>query len=98
MSIPFIRGYPSQKCRITSIERGSEIEDMSRHFHHHGGLFFCEVLANGKAHLFACIMKDEVPVEVESIECDNGPELPEAVDHLVRRAIAHLEVPRCSEA
>jgi len=67
-----------------------DIEKMSYDFHQAGGIFFVEVLANGKVHLFACLMKGDEPVEVETMESDNGPPLLDAVDELVRRAITHV--------
>lgn len=90
MSVPFIRGYPSKRCGVQSVERPLDIELMSKNFIDAGGLFFCEVLKDGKVNLFAVVMKGEEPVEVESELSENGPELLEAVDGLVRRAITHV--------
>lgn len=90
MSVPFIRGYPSKACRVTAIERPLEIEAIARDFINRGGLYFCEALADGKVNLFACVMNDAEPVEIETRLTENGPPLLDAVDAIVRRSIVHL--------
>lgn len=90
MSVPFIRGYPSKACRVTAVERPLEVETIARDFINRGGLYFCEVLGDGKVNLFACVMKNDEPVEVETRLTENGPPLMDAVDEIVRSSIIHL--------
>jgi len=69
------------------IKMPTEIEDLAKRFIDDGGWFECEMLGDMKTvSLTACktIRGEDQDIEIEVVE--NGPEIPSAVERLVRKA------------
>jgi hypothetical protein len=88
--IPFTQ-YLRPDGRRTSVEvdRPAEIEQLAERFIAAGGRYECEELTTGHASLTA------VHPECETGDCaiavvNNGPEVPAAVDRVVRRSVEWL--------
>lgn len=87
--IPFTQYLrPRGFKRAAEIERSPEIEQLAQEFIARGGYFECEQLTTGHASLTAghpdAAKKGDIAIEVVM----NGPDVPEAVDRLVRKAHA----------
>lgn len=90
MAIPFTQYVlPNGRQREESIERPAEVEAIADRFIEAGGRYECEVLTTGHVSLTAVKEVDGEDQDVEIIVCDNGPEIPNKVDELVRRSAAH---------
>jgi hypothetical protein len=90
MSIPFTQ-YLRPNGRRTSVEidRPPEIEQLAEQFINAGGSYECEELTTGHASLTAVHPDcDDGDCAIEVVM--NGPEVPEAVDRVVRRSIKWL--------
>jgi len=91
MSIPFTQYLrPHGRPTPVTIDMPDEIEDMAEAFIGRGGSFECEALAYGNmVSLTACFPtphgQDDIAIEVVT----NGPEVPAAVERLVRKAHAY---------
>jgi hypothetical protein len=87
MSIPFTQYMrPDGRKVPVSVERPEEIEAAAHAFIARGGWFECEELMTGHVSLTACAIVDDEPDDVAIEICRNGPEVPTAVDRLVRKA------------
>jgi len=87
MVIPFTQYLrPHGEQRAVNIERPPEIEGMARLFIASGGRFEVEELTTGEASLTAVKFGRDVAIEV----VPNGPDVPAAVDRLVRTTQAYL--------
>lgn len=91
MAIPFIRRVPSGRRSCQEITRPPKIEEMAAEFIDHAGRFLIEILPSGQVHLMAIIDLAKGCTKVAEEFCDNGPDLPEAVDRLV--TVAHPHIP-----
>ena len=70
----------------TGVERSVEIEQLARDFINSGGWFEAEILTTGHVSLTACLNRPDGDNDI-AIECvANGPEVPQAMDRLVRKA------------
>ncbi|MGC8534912.1 MAG: hypothetical protein ACP5QR_05190 [Rhizomicrobium sp.] len=86
MSIPFMRGYPNGKIVVSDIVRPEEVQTAADRFMAAGGFYCCEILTSGLVNLSA-MLKDGLKLrECASAQAFNGPELPQAVDRLVRQS------------
>lgn len=85
--IPFIRVYPNGTNRISEVERPEEIERLAALFLEREGRYLLKIEDNGRVHLAAAVMENGEPFEAALVECDNGPELFDAVDKLVRTSV-----------
>lgn len=104
MSIPFTQYLrPNGRTRAESISRPPEIELLARRWIDAGGKFEAEVLTTGHVSLSAAMRIDEdsdtfSPApdgewhDVVMRICENGPQVLDAVDALVREAAALLDV------
>lgn len=86
--IPFTQYLrPHGRKRMVEVERSPEIERLAEEFIDRGGYFECEALSTGHASLTAGHPDaEEGDIAVELVM--NGPDVPEAVDRLVRKAHA----------
>ena len=84
MTIPFIRKLPNGRRSLQEITRPDEIELLGQRFIAHDGRYLIEIQTDLKVHLTAIIDIDGEVQAVATETCDNGPELLEAVDRLVR--------------
>lgn len=89
--IPFTQYLrPDGQKRAVEIERGAETEAVAKRFIDAGGRFELEMLGDMKTvSLTACRIVDNEPQDIACELCENGPEIPSAVDHLVA-AVAHI--------
>ena len=91
MSVAFIRGFPNGRFTVTRIEREPDVEDIAERFIKAGGMYFIEVLEDGDINMSAVTVgPDNSHTEVAEARCPNGPELPHAVDRLVRKSAEAL--------
>jgi hypothetical protein len=88
--IPFTQYLrPNGRKRAAEIDRSPEIEQLAHEFIDRGGYFECEELTTGHASLTAGHSDAETgDVAIEVVV--NGPDVPDAVDRLVRNASAWL--------
>jgi hypothetical protein len=86
--IPFTQYLqPHGRKRMVEVERSPEIEQLAQEFIARGGYFECEALLTGHASLTAGHPDaEEGDIAIELVM--NGPDVPEAVDRLVRKAHA----------
>jgi hypothetical protein len=86
--IPFTQCLrPDGRKRPVEFDRPPEIERLAREFIDHGGYFECEELTTGHASLTAGHPDAETgDIAIEVVV--NGPEVPGAVDRLVKRVNA----------
>jgi hypothetical protein len=91
MSIPF-RQYlrPDARRREVKIDMPQEVELLAQEFIDGGGRFECEELRTGEASLTAVHDVEGEPADIAIEVVPNGPEVPPAVERLVRRASAWL--------
>lgn len=88
MSIPFTQyKRPHGRVEHISIARSTEVEELAERFMKAGGCYEAEVLTTGDVSITAVYRDTDVEIEI----CENGPKVPEAVDAVVRRSIAHIE-------
>jgi len=80
---------PDGRRTMTEIDRPPEIEALALKIAAAGGRFESEHLTTGHASLTVAYLGDDIAIEV----CRNGPEVPAAVDRLVRNAAAKLNIP-----
>lgn len=86
MAIPFKQYLrPDGRTRDESIERPAEVETLARQLLEQGVVFECEHLQGDMVALYARDRHDE-DAEFAMELVDNGPEVPVAVDRLVRDA------------
>ena len=91
MSIPFTQYMlPRGRKRAEEIDRPTDIEALAQRFIASGGWYECEILTTGHVSLTACQHVDDEPLDVEIVVCQNGPEIPGAVDRLVKMSAAHI--------
>lgn len=91
MSVAFIRGFPNGRFTATRIEREPDVEDIAERFIKAGGMYFIEILPGGDVNMSAVTVNpDNSHTEVAEARCANGPELPAAVDRLVRKSAEAL--------
>lgn len=92
MPIPFIRMNPSGQRSLQQISRSIPIEEKAAEFIDAAGRYLTEIRTDGKVHLMAIIDKAGGCKEVAHETCDNGPDLPEAVDRLVKESVKHIPI------
>lgn len=90
MSIPFTQylmpdGRPVQEC----IDRSAEVEEKARAVMEAGYFFEMELLSDWSTVSFT-VADRAAGVDLEIILVQNGPEVPDAVDRLVRTAFDNL--------
>jgi hypothetical protein len=91
MSIPFTQYLrPDGRKRAVEIEMPEPIEALAQIFINHGGRFECEHLRTGHVSFAAVHEVDGVDEDIAIELCPNGPDVPFAVELLVRKAIAWL--------
>lgn len=84
--IPFTQYLrPNGRPRETGIDRPADVEALAERFIASGGWFEAEVLSTGDVSLTACAIVDDEPQDIDIEIAPNGPEVPQAVDRLVRR-------------
>lgn len=84
--IPFTQYLrPNGKQRAIEIDRPEEIEAIAHEFIASGGRYECEELNTGQVSLTAVKDDDDVCIEL----CMNGPDVPAAVDRLVKKSKEH---------
>jgi hypothetical protein len=91
MTIPFTQYLrPNGRRRDVEIDRPSDIQALARRFIESGGRYECEHLTTGEASLTAVkeIDGEEQDIAIEVVP--NGPEVPAAVDRLVRASAARF--------
>lgn len=93
MSVPFTQFMmPDGRKVKVSIEMSNEIEQLARKFIIAGGWFECEMLSDKTmVSLTACWHRPDGDNDVESELVPNGPEVPKAVERLIRRAAAFAD-------
>jgi uncharacterized protein with GYD domain len=92
MSIPFTQYMMPDGRRVpVSIERPKDVEAIAQRFIDAGGRFECEMLSTGEISLTAVCEIDGEEQDACIELCGNGPAVPEAVDRLVRAAIAKAQ-------
>ena len=85
MSIPFTQYMrPDGRKVPVTIARPDEIESLAQAFIDRGGWFECEHLTTHEVSLTACFNVDDEPEDIAIRVVPNGPEVPGAVDELVR--------------
>lgn len=92
MPIPFIRTLPSKKRVLNEVSRPPAIEQQAAEFIDHAGRYLLEITADLQVHLMAIIDKAEGCVKVAEEFCENGPDLPDAVDRLVAESVKHIPI------
>lgn len=91
MTIPFIRCFPGGGRGLQEITRSPKIEALARKFIAHDGRFLIEILKDTTVSLIAIIDVNGKAKDVARESCPNGPDLPKAVDRLIRAAV--LQIP-----
>lgn len=90
--IPFIRAYPNGDYVMQTIERPGAIDFMAGRFIANGGRYFIAVMNDGDVRMDAAIAVPDGTLHTLATEqVENGPEVVEAVDRLVRESIRHLD-------
>lgn len=88
---------PDGRRRITEIERSDDIEAMAKHFIDSGGRFESELLSDLQTVSLTAVHKiNDEDDDIAIVICKNGPDIPEAVDKLVLKAIAFFGSPKQS--
>lgn len=93
-SIPFIRTFPSGETRLQTIDRGPDRHRDACKFIAHGGRYLILVVPGGTVEMVAVICRTGESDDARAVafeECENGPELLDRVDLLVRRSVAALD-------
>lgn len=92
MAIPFTQYVlPRGRRHAILIDRPAEVEALSQRFIDAGGKYEAEVLTTGQVSLTAVLNVDGELQDVAIKISNNGPDVPPAVDDLVRASIAFLE-------
>lgn len=81
---------PGGKRLLSQIDRGPEVEKLACEFIACAGRYLIEIRQDGKVHLMAIIDKAEGCTEVAHEAVENGPELPKAVDRLIRESVKYI--------
>jgi hypothetical protein len=90
MSIEFTQYLrPDGRRTLTEIDRPPKIEALARQIVERGGRFESEHLTTGHASFTVAYMGDDIAIRV----CQNGPDVPAAVDQLVIDAAGKLNIP-----
>jgi hypothetical protein len=85
VDIPFTQYLrPNGRKVGVTIARPVEIATLAQKFIATGGWFECEHLQTGHVSLTACMIVDGEPQDVLCELVENGPDVPPAVDRLVR--------------
>lgn len=89
MSIPFTQYLlPHGRKASTSIDMPDDVEAMAQRFIEAGGWFESEMLTDLEhVSLTACWNTDDGPNDIAIEVVRNGPDVPVAVDRLVRKAV-----------
>lgn len=89
--MPFVRMMPNGRRVLNEIARSPKIEALAQRFVAHDGRFLIEILKDSTVSLIAIIDVDGKATDVARETCANGPELPKAVDRLIKAA--DLKIP-----
>ncbi len=96
MTIPFTQYIlPNGRRRDETIDRPAEIEALADRIIQAGGRFECEMLTDLKTVSLTVVHKiggEEGDIAI--VLCKNGPDIPDAVDRLVRQAAAYIGADR----
>lgn len=99
MSIPFIRQFPPTvqfpkgERRLATFDCSTlELEQMGQRFIAMEGAYVCEILPDGKARVAACQFIRGEQVDVAEEVCENGPDLPRAVERMIEASMDALKV------
>lgn len=94
-TIPFTQFLrPSGKTKDTWIEMSDEVELLARRFIEAGGSYTSEMLHDGEVSLCAVFKPDPDDLEPTDIACViamNGPDIPDAVEQLIRESFDYLQ-------
>lgn len=91
--IPFTQYLrPNGRRESVEVERPLDIEELAWEFIDSGGYFECEELTTGQVSLTAGHPSCEAG-DMAIVICENGPDVPTAVDKLVGNAIEWLRRP-----
>jgi len=91
MTIPFTQYLrPNRRKRDVEIDRSGEIVKLAEEFIAAGGRYECEELTTGHPSLTAVHELDGEDQDIAITLCPNGPQVPEAMDELVRKSITWL--------
>lgn len=85
--IPFIRVFPNGANKLQEIERSPEIEKLAALFIEREGRFLIRIDDKGRVNLAAAIMDEGEPWDAALADCDNGPEMLDAIDKMVHEAV-----------
>ena len=86
--IPFTQYMMPDGRRVpVTIERPAEVAALAQQFIDAGGRFECEMLSTGEISLTAVGEIDGEEQDIAIELCGNGPDVPLAVDRLVRAAL-----------
>lgn len=92
MELPFVRQFPNGRRGLSTVEVADDVGHMGKKFIALGGAYVCEILPSGYARIAACVQgEDGKQIDVEQDACENGPNLIEAVERLVRASVKHVE-------
>lgn len=96
--VPFIRAFPSGEKRLQQIQVHPEIYALACKFIAHGGRYLVFINGQGDVELIAATMSNPQTatgqadvVEAAKETVPNGPELPPAVDRLIRTSVEKLD-------
>lgn len=99
MSIPFIRQFPPTEQhpkgerRLATFDCSTlELEHMGQRFIAMEGAYVCEILPDGRARVAACQFIKGAQVDVAEEICENGPDLPKAVERMIEASMEALKV------
>jgi hypothetical protein len=89
--VPFTQYLlPNGRTRVIHIDRPPEIETLALEVMERGGRFECEILTTDEVSV-TCVGEVDGEEQDVAIEvCFNGPEVPNAVDRVIRAAHAAL--------
>jgi hypothetical protein len=90
--IPFTQYLrPDGRKVDEGIDMPAEIEALAQRFLRAGGRYEAEVLREGTVSFTAVYRVNEEPQDIAIELCPNGPDVPYAVEMLVRKSIAWLD-------
>jgi hypothetical protein len=98
--VPFIRAFPNGEKRLQLISRTPEIYALACKFIAHGGRYLSYVNDKAEVEMIAATMRNPATdpmgvldpvVEMAKETVPNGPEVPLAVDRLVRTSVEKLD-------
>jgi hypothetical protein len=94
MGIPFTQYLlPNGRKRQEKIDRSPEIEELAERFIKAGGRYECEILTTGHVSITAVYVVDEEEQDIVIKVCQNGSEVPDAVDYVVRESVKRIDHP-----